>query len=354
MKVKILILSSLIIFVLVSSGCTKTENTPENKYINAQTQDNAIFEKYSEPDTYPKIADYNLTERTRIVEDSFFFQNTKQTLKIEVEENVYRGAKSTTDKHIYSDKNNPEIEINYYLAFINDPKQNSFYEEILYGLRELKNKLKLTNQEYLDMIVAFVQSTEYDNEKVNDTSSQVQFPIETFVENKGVCIDASLFMAGLLSRENYNVSIFDFKDENHAAVGISCQQLYSYKGTGYCYIETTGYSFIGVVPEQLVGNITLYSYPKIIPIGDGYKKYELANESHLIETCRDTARENMKTLNEKYFDVTDPDAANAQEWNTKVEEYNANLYIYGKTTGSQNDRKGSVEYILKYAKGICL
>ena len=64
-------------------------------------------------------------------------------------------------------------------------------------------------------------------------------------------------------------------------VGVGSKD-YLYKNTGYTFVETTNYSFVGVPTDKLGGNLTLYSDPVIIPISNGTKLYGSGSETRYI------------------------------------------------------------------------
>ena len=98
-------------------------------------------------------------------------------------------------------------------------------------------------------MTVFVQSLPYDT-KSGVLDSPPRFPVETFVDGTGNCEDKSVLLAGLLSREGYDVVLFLFLPEHHIALGIR-NSSYSFQDTGYTYIETTGTLLVGEVPSEL-------------------------------------------------------------------------------------------------------
>ncbi len=114
--------------------------------------------------------------------------------------------------------------------------QSKYYSLILKEFRKTKNEYNLSDDQYVQYIVNFAQSMPYYEEPSNSTKG---FPIVTFVNGCGNCVDKSLFSAAILSQENFNVSVFDIPSANHEMVGIAsdCPN-YIQKG-GYAAIETT-------------------------------------------------------------------------------------------------------------------
>jgi hypothetical protein len=77
-----------------------------------------------------------------------------------------------------------------------------FYREILPELQKLRYKggKTLSDDEYLEMIVSFVQQIPYDND-----SAGIRYPVEVIHDQKGDCDEKSILLTGLLSREGYDV-----------------------------------------------------------------------------------------------------------------------------------------------------
>ncbi|MCX6774110.1 MAG: hypothetical protein NTY68_03900 [Candidatus Micrarchaeota archaeon] len=69
----------------------------------------------------------------------------------------------------------------------------------------------------------------------------------------------------------YGVALFSFEPENHMAVGIRCPIEYSYRGTGYCFVETTTPSIItdSSGTYGIKGGEKLTSMPTVIVVSDG-------------------------------------------------------------------------------------
>jgi len=51
----------------------------------------------------------------------------------------------------------------------------------------------------------------------------------------------------------------DFPNLNHSAAGIECPLADSVNNSGYCYVETTNYFPVGVIPPSLAGGQAVIS-----------------------------------------------------------------------------------------------
>lgn len=185
-----------------------------------------------------------------------------QTFKFKYK-NDYFSLETPLSSALYSKYSNSQKTISFPISVTPELRRDTFYAYFLQqkaGDNSIKyliseaNKIaqqkKWSKQETLDFLLALVQQIPYDHAKVLDgTNTDPFFPYETLYLNKGVCSDKS-FLAALIAREmGYGAAILDFPELNHSALGISCDKSLSVKGSGYCYLETTNYFPIGVIPQ---------------------------------------------------------------------------------------------------------
>ncbi len=209
---------------------------------------------------------------------TFPFEKETVTISVQVNGSVYQGAKMA-DKSVtvYGNVSENEWIADSYRSMVNDPAQAELYENLIAEFRKIRDGENLSDDEYLELITTYVQSLRYETIEENPA----KFPVETVAERSGDCDDRSLLLAGLLSREGYQVALLEFVPEAHMAVGAGSSD-YLYGKTNYTYIETTNLSFVGVPPQTLENNITLRSDPVIIPIGNGMKIYHDGSETRYI------------------------------------------------------------------------
>jgi hypothetical protein len=212
------------------------------------------------------------------ISHKFPFEKTTVALTIPVNVSVYEGAKQAEKATtVYGNISETVWLSQSYRAMVQDPAQDSLYTALLADADTIRLQQKLSDDEYLEFIVVYIQSLKYETREQNPA----KFPVETVVDRAGDCDDKSLLLAGLLSREGYPVALFLFGPESHMAVGVGSDD-YLYKNTGYTFVETTNYSFVGVPTDKLGGNLTLYSDPVIIPISNGTKFYGSGSETRYI------------------------------------------------------------------------
>ncbi|MDD1716262.1 MAG: hypothetical protein LUQ01_04620, partial [Methanolinea sp.] len=221
---------------------------------------------------------------------SFPFQDGIVRLDIPVDASVYAGARAADKSARIFDRSVREEEwrAGIYRSMVQDPAQDDFYEILLSKLREERDRQRIDQDQYAELLSVFVQAIPYETQNL----SSPRFPVEIYVDGKGDCDDKSLLLAGLLSRENYKTALLYFEPERHMAVGLGCEGG-GYAGSGYAYIETTNVSLIGVVPDELQGGIRITSSPVVIPIGNGTSGYRRCRET---AELRDAVNETEQIL----------------------------------------------------------
>ena len=277
---------------------------------------------------------------------TFPFQDRSVTITGSVETAVYNGAKNGEKAAVM---NREGIDRSawgpgYFRAFVNDERQEALYASLIASFRQVRAETGLSDDEYLELMAVFVQSLEYDTEGAEDIENGNRFPVETFVDGKGVCGDKSMLLAGLLSREGYDAVLFVFDPEKHMAVGIRSGDA-SYRGTGYAYIETTRLSFAGTEPDELRGGTTLASTPYVVPVGNGWKGYSAIAQTRYIESEQDEAEARIRAL-EAELKTT---ASDSTQYNRIVEEHNRYVTLFNYIGTHGYDRPGTFAFVVAHA-----
>jgi hypothetical protein len=171
----------------------------------------------------------------------------------------------------------------YYAASFKDPGQDVLYTPLLSELRRVQRMEGLNSDEYLELMVHFVQSIPY------DPAAPVcpRAPLQVVLDHRGDCDEKSLLLLGLLYREGYDAAILLFPAEQHATAGIRIDsatkpsfRVFDLQGRKYVYIETTRPSFIGLYPDLFET-----AEPVISPTGNGMKAYRAINDvMHIVST----------------------------------------------------------------------
>lgn len=220
----------------------------------------------------------------------FTFNGLRCTITPHVSQAVYAGAKRSTRLLTqYPGETDEEWVRAYYHAFADDPAQKVALDDACKQLRIVKATGKLSQDQYLELIVKYVQSISYDWKSYESTSARQRFPVEVLVEATGMCGDKSVLLAALLAHEGYAVCLLDFAREKHMAVGVLGPGD-TYKHSGYLFVETTSPSYVTDEPEEYADGMRLTSEPNVIQIGSGTLQYSAAGQVKQIIAARDSAK----------------------------------------------------------------
>jgi hypothetical protein len=152
---------------------------------------------------------------------------------------------------------------------------NAFYNDLVKELRRERYNggNTLTDDEYLEMLISFVQQIDYDN----TTSGNPRYPVEVIYDKSGDCDDKAILLNGILSREGYDVALLIFPAMKHATSGIRIHlatnkapfRVFSDGKRDYVYIETTRTRLIGFYSDDY----ETVPEPLVVPVGNGTRGY---------------------------------------------------------------------------------
>jgi hypothetical protein len=152
----------------------------------------------------------------------------------------------------------------FYLTLLQHDEQKK-------ALKPLVNSIKYLGKrnQYDDLRIAtnLVQQIPYG--KIKNYQERRFYPYEVLYNQCGVCEDKSILLAFLLKELGYGVVLLEFETERHMAVGIKVPEEFSYKKTGYAFVETTQPNIISDCHCDYVNTGKLTSAPSIIPVSDG-------------------------------------------------------------------------------------
>lgn len=303
--------------------------------------------------TYPSIAE---DHQPGMINTSFTFrfQEENITIHANVSTALYQGARNGI-KYAVAPPAIPtgELASGYYHAFVNDPRQESLYADLLQQFRADRYEYHLTDDEYLELMTVFVQNLPYDEVAGRLPDNPPRFPVETVVDGTGDCDDKSVLLAGLLSREGYDVVLFLFIPEHHMAVGVR-NESDQYRGSGYMYIETTYTALVGEVPRKLIlsekyetdgqpENVSiLNSTPLVIRIGSGTRPYTSADETAFILARRQEIDKKIAGIRVNMGNCT---YGNASCNETLEREYDGYALLHNYLVEHPYDRTGLYQYL---------
>jgi hypothetical protein len=153
----------------------------------------------------------------------------------------------------YNPSNPPaNLRESFYNMFLQVTSGDASLDDLVRNLKALAAREGYNEDQSLEFIMAFIQFIPYDFSKLDN--NQANYIYETLYRMKGVCSDKSFLALEILKRLGYGGAIFDYPSIKHSAVGVSCPVEYSTYGSGYCFIETTNYFPVGVLPQALSAN----------------------------------------------------------------------------------------------------
>jgi hypothetical protein len=149
-------------------------------------------------------------------------------------------------------------------------------------INQVKEAIGMGGDDLVLALTNLVQELPYDCDKLfsydhlDGEGYQTNYPYETLYTKLGVCGDTSILLGKILRKLGYGAALFVYEESNHMALGIQCPlevATYIESQTGYCYIETTGPTRIGIKPATLGGQDFIED-PWIIPIikGDSFTR----------------------------------------------------------------------------------
>ncbi len=138
----------------------------------------------------------------------------------------------------------------FYALFLAPRSGDNMLDKVVADLNKIAQIDGITGDKLIEFMMAFVQYIPYDTSKVNNTNVP-NYIYETLYRNSGVCSDKSFLAVAMLRKLGYGAAILDFPENKHSAAGVSCSAADATGNSGYCFIETTNFFPIGVIPNAL-------------------------------------------------------------------------------------------------------
>jgi hypothetical protein len=158
------------------------------------------------------------------------------------------------------------------MKFVDNKKQKK-------AIRPIVDFIKSTSQDtdkQAKIAITLVQLIPYEKGATKD--SPIKYPYEVLYTKKGVCSGKSYLMAHLLKELGFGVGIFRFYDEKHDAVAVKCPMEYSYRESGYCFVESSTLSIITDSETPYVDIGKIESEAVLISISDGISLNDVSEE----------------------------------------------------------------------------
>ena len=192
---------------------------------------------------------------------SFKYKNENQSLTLNLSSVLYEAYKNSPKVLTYQSNNKPaNFRDAFYGIFLEFKNGDDSIKDLVAKGREIANSKNWTDDELLEYLLALIQYISYDSAKLqNGLSTNPFYPYESLYLKKGVCSDKTFLALALIRELGYGGAILDFPDINHSALGLSCPLEYSVRGSGYCFVETTNYFPLGVIPQSIDGGLAVTS-----------------------------------------------------------------------------------------------
>lgn len=163
----------------------------------------------------------------------------------------------------------------YFRSLVAGQSRAASVRSVVSQLRQLRSGLGLDSDQYAELIVRFVQAVPY-----GGVDGRVRLPAEVFADGIAACDDRSLLLAALLLHEDYDVAMFAFDYQSHAAVGLRSTEP-GFQGTGYAFIETNRPAFIGEAGGSYAAWAAWRRKPQVVRLG-GSRVYSAEEEASFV------------------------------------------------------------------------
>ncbi|MBN2884909.1 hypothetical protein JXE04_03215 [Patescibacteria group bacterium] len=180
------------------------------------------------------------------------YNNNPYYLDVKLNSELFKDYSSSSKVYTYFVGSEPaDPRAAFYGMFLQLRDDDQETMNILNRLNSLAQSQGIIGDNAMAFIMSFIQYIPYDHEKLESGNNNPYYPFETLYLNKGVCADKTFLAVLWLRSLGYGAAILDFPDSNHSAAGIACPVADSLANSGYCYIETTNYFPVGVVPPNI-------------------------------------------------------------------------------------------------------
>ena len=284
------------------------------------------------------------------------FEKSQFTIDFDVDMALLKGARNA-DKSLGRKiaKESPEVQYKFYRSYFEGMENSDFFDALVKQLRYIKITERLSDEEYLEYLVNFVQQIPY-----NSPEGNTRFPVEVIYDGMGDCDEKSMLLMGLLEKSGYDTALLLFPKLGHAVCGIkivpqgdvSFTTYSADDGRKYLYIEATTPYYIGLYPESFANTDVL-----VIPLSDGgmpYTKYNyvayIIDSKKKIEKRIDFFKRTLdgwydeledqkyKLINYKQYYSTQLEYDTAyQRYKNRVDEYNKYFEYYQKNIEVWNE-----------------
>lgn len=166
--------------------------------------------------------------------------------------------------------------------------QQAYLDDVVQD-KELKKLVELIRSKTDNRItqariaISLVQEIPYDEISYEAGGSPDRYPYQVLYDGRGVCGEKARLLAFIVRELGYGTALLYFPEEQHAVFGVMCPADYAYRGTGYCFVETTTPAIPTYGEGTYPGFGRLESRPDVIVLSEGSsinlaEEYEDARE----------------------------------------------------------------------------
>jgi TM2 domain-containing membrane protein YozV len=187
----------------------------------------------------------------------------------------------------------------YYRELTSNPVNRKYLQGLI---NEIKKKT-VSQDDRARIAFSLVQQLYYERNATLARDLRYNYPYETIYKDSGTCADKSIALAFLLKELGYGVALMTFVPEEHMVVGIKAPAEYSYKNTGYAFVDPVCNSIIPTYDKTPYGSnkILLASDPVIIKISDGISFDSISEEYADAQEWKRLERLNQSLTDADYY-----------------------------------------------------
>lgn len=229
----------------------------------------------TENQTFPDL------EGTKEMNYEWNYEGETYRLDLTLHDSVYEYYQNQPDKYYYTGALPANWAEEYYEMFLKTHDKDNTFSKLTSKLEDIGIQRGLSDDQVLELTIAFVQSIPYDYKRASSTKPEKRYPYEVLYDKKGICSGKS-FLATLLTKElGYGVALLEFEFQEHIALGVKCTKNYSsYDNSGYCFTEVTSPGWkIGIGDLSDIEDISMESFSgvQISQIGSPTSIFEIAD-----------------------------------------------------------------------------
>ncbi len=246
----------------------KSDTRDTNDNNNENTNDNDIQPQIPEPND-PSIEQYKTGPKSITLSYIYNYQYGHMDFIVYKGLNDYLASLPRSMSYTYL----PPTTRDFILRDLNNEEQQELLEPLVQEIQDITSN----KDDQARIAISIVQNIPYDWEGLTTGHLTSKYPYEVLYTQTGVSGEKSCLLAFILRELGFGVAIFEFTEDNHRAVGVECPIKYSYKNSGYCFIESTQPTIITNSEGDYVGAGKLDSYD-LIKICEGYSLDTLSEE----------------------------------------------------------------------------